>query len=174
MVMSKINWDITGTGGQSVIDEGGSKRCQLTAMKQMLWNGRNNLTNSEIISDVKLSSSGNGGLSLRSDASGNNCYRVRINYGAPRVYYVDKVVAGVATVLATVVSSQSWNIYVKTRFRVDGWQLSVEEWIGSTWVLLTTIEETSHQIASGYAGLLGLSAVGYYILFDNVAISERP
>jgi len=172
--MAKLNWDITGTGGQSVIDEGGSKRCQLSGIKQMLWNGRNNLANSEIICDSKLSSSGNGGLSLRSDASGLNCYRLRINYGAPRMYYVDKVVAGVATVLASVASSQQWNVYVKTRFRIDGWQLSVEEWISNAWVLITTIEETSHQIASGYAGLLGLSTVTYYILFDNVAISERP
>lgn len=172
--MAKINWDITGTGGQAVIDEGGSKRCQLVGQKQMLWNGRNNLANSEIISDVKLGSSGIGGLTIRSDASGLNCYRVRIAYGTTRVYYVEKVVAGVATSLAAIASTQSYNIYVKTRFRIDGWQLSLEEWTGSAWLVVITVEETSHQFSSGYAGLLGQSSSIYVALFDNVSISERP
>jgi len=170
----KTDWNITGTGGQAVVDEGGSKRCRLSGAKLMLWNGRNDLANSEIIASILMGGDTNtrGGMVLRSDLTAANCYRLRI-YG-PRTYYVERIANGAATVLATVVSTQPYSSYVKTRFRVDGYQLSVEEWISGAWNLVSVIADTDMSWDDGYAGLIGFSATtSYYITFDNVTISER-
>jgi hypothetical protein len=172
--MSTIDWYITGAGGEAIVNEGGSNRCRLSGSKQMLWNGRANLINSEIIASVLMGSTSNtrGGLLLRSDLSGNNCYRLRI-FGE-RTYYIQKVVSGVITTLATAYSTQPYNVYVKTRFRVDGWQLSIEEWIGGVWVQVTVIIDNEQSVATGYAGLYGESVnTSYYITFDDTTISER-
>ena len=172
--MALTNWYITGPGGQSIVDEGGSKRCRLSGFKQMLWNGRSDLVNSEVIASILMGTNNNtrGGILLRSDLSGNNAYRLTI-YG-PRTYYIQKIVAGVVTTLAIAYSTQAYSIYVKTRFRVDGWQLSVEEWIGGVWVQVAVIVDTEMSVALGYAGLNGESvSTGYYITFDDVAVSER-
>lgn len=172
--MAKTDWYITGAGGQAIVDYGGSKRCQLSGSKMMLWNGRNNLANSEIIADILMGGDTNtrGGLILRSDLAGSNCYRLRI-FGA-RSYYIQKIVSGVVTTLATINSSQPYNIFAKTRFRVDGYQLSVEEWISGVWNLMTSIIDTEQSIALGYAGFYGESvSTGYALQFDNIAISER-
>jgi len=171
--MAKTDWYITGAGGQAVIDQGGSKRCQLSGSKLMLWNGRNNLANSEVIASILMAGDTNtrGGLVLRSDLSNNNCYRLRI-FGQ-RTYYVQKVVAGVVTTLSTAYSLQPYNIFVKTRFRVDGYQLSVEEYISGVWTLVTVIVDTEQSILLGYAGLYGESVnTGYFLFFDDVQISE--
>jgi len=171
--MAKTDWYITGAGGQAVIEQGGSKRCQLSGSKLMLWNGRNNLVNSEVIALILMGVDTNtrGGLVLRSDLSANNCYRLRI-FGQ-RTYYVQKVVGGIVTTLSTISSLQPYNIFVKTRFRVDGYQLSVEEYISGAWALVTVIIDTEQSILLGYAGLYGESVnTSYSLLFDDVQISE--
>jgi hypothetical protein len=171
--MSTTDWYITGAGGQGIVNESGSKRCRLSGSKQMLWNGRDNLVNSEIIALVLMGVDTNtrGGLLLRSDLSGNNCYRLRI-FGT-RTYYIQKVVNGIVTTLATAYSTQPYNIYVKTRFRIDGWQLSAEEWIGGEWVQVIVIIDNEQSMTTGYTGVYGESVnTSYYITFDDVAISE--
>lgn len=175
--MSKSDWDITGTGGMSIIDEGGSKRCRLSASKLMLWNGCSTCTNYEVVADINIFNSTNfrGGLVLRCNAAGSTMYRLRI-YGAStyRIYYIDKLVNGVNTVLGQVNSSHPYNTYVKTRFRIDGFQLSVEEWVNGAWELITMVEDTSQAIGSGYCGLHGCSAnSSYYISFDNIEINKK-
>jgi len=172
--MAKLDWNISGAGGQAVVDEGGSKRCRLSGYKLMLWNARNNLVNSEVVAYVLMAVDTNtrGGLVLRSDATANSCYRLRV-FG-PRTYYIQKVVNGTVTTLSTTVSSQPYNIYVKTRFRIDGYQLSIEEYTGGAWVQVAVIIDTEQSLASGYAGLYGESVnTGYFVTFDNIEISER-
>lgn len=172
--MGLSDWNITLPGGQAIVDEGGSKRCRLSGSKLMLWNGRNNLINSEIVASILMGDNGNyrGGLVLRSDINGNNCYRLRV-YGA-RTYYIQKVVAGVVTTLSTAYSTQPYNTYVKTRFRVDGYQLSVEDCIGGVWTLVSVIVDNEQSIISGYSGLYGENAnTSYFVTFDNIEISER-
>lgn len=172
--MALTDWYITGAGGQAIVNEGGSKRCRLSGLKQMLWNGRNNLVNSEIIASILMGVDTNtrGGLLLRCDLTGNNCYRLRI-FGA-RSYYIQKIVSGVVTTLATAYSTQAYSTYVKTRFRVEGWQLSIEEWISGAWVQVAVILDNEQSVATGYTGLYGESInTSYYITFDDAAISER-
>ena len=175
--MGKSNWDITGDGGISIIEEGGSKRCRLFAKKLLLWNGNNSCEDFEVIAEINVPGTTNyrGGLVLRSNAAGTTMYRLRI-YGrntASRTYYIDKLVDGVNTILSTTISNQP-NVYVKTRFRIDGFQLSVEEWIDGAWEVITMVEDTSQAIISGYCGLIGMSATSsYYVTFDNVEINEK-
>ena len=175
--MSKSEWDISGIGGISIIDESGSKRCRLSHSKLMLWNGCSTCTNYEVVADIKIANSTNyrGGLVLRSNAAGTTMYRLRM-YGAStyRTYYIDKLVNGVNTILGQVNSSHPYNTYVKTRFRIDGFQLSIEEYIDGAWELITIVEDTSQAIVSGYCGLHGCSLnSGYYITFDNIEINEK-
>lgn len=172
--MPKTNWYITGPGGQGVVEFGGSKRCQLSGSKLMLWNGRSNLANSELVAEIYTGSSSNSraGLVLRSDLTSSNAYMLRI-FGT-RTYYLSKIVAGLVTTLATVASGQPWNTFVKTRFRVDGYQLSVEEWIGGVWQLVSVVLDTELSLAMGYAGIYGESVnTSYSMMFDNVEVSER-
>lgn len=174
--MAKSDWSITGSGGLAIVDDGGSKRCQLSGIKLMLWNGRNDLIDSEVDCDFRVGSDGSsnnrGGMVLRSDITQNNCYRLDI-YGG-RTYYIRKIVDGIVTTLATISSTQPWNIYLKTRFRIDAWQLSVEEYISGIWQLVQMVEETSHARPSGYAGLHGFNySTSQSVLFDNVKISEK-
>ena len=177
--MAKSNWIISGSGGQAVIDVDGSKRCQLSGTKQMLWNGRDDLINSEVIVTLKPDISQNGyqkgGVLLRCDSSILNYYRISaVCYPNYRTYYIYRVINGVSTVLTTVISYQAYNIYVKTRIRIDDWQISIEEYIGGSWNLITTVEDTDHSLTSGYAGLQGHSYnSSYSMLFDDVEILER-
>jgi hypothetical protein len=178
--MAKINWDITGIGGQAVIDESGSKRCQLTGTKLMLWNGKSTLANCEVISDIKLygvAGYNQGGIILRSNASGNNCYMFIRSYatgGIGKNCYIYKIVNSVVTQIAFATTTFEYYTWVKTRVRIDGWQISVDEWINGAWIQLMLVEETTHQFANGYAGLIGTSTnVVGSILFDNIGISER-
>lgn len=175
--MSKSDWDITGIGGISIIDESGSKRCRLSHLKLMLWNGCSTCTDYEVSADINIGSSTNyaGGLVLRSNVSGATMYRLRV-YGAAnyRTYYIDKIVSGVNTILGQVTSSHPHFTFVKTRFRVDGFQLSVEEWIDGAWELITMVEDTSQAIVSGYCGLIGMSTTSsYFITFDNIEINKK-
>ena len=175
--MSKSDWDITGTGGISIIEEGGSKRCRLSYNKLMLWNGNDACTDYEVVADISIHNNTNyrGGLVLRCNAAGSNMYRLRI-YGANgyRTYYIDKLVNSVNTVLGEVTSTHPSSSYVKTRFRVDGFQLSVEEYIDGAWELIAMIEDTSKAIISGYCGLHSLSInSSYYITFDNIEINKK-
>jgi len=172
--MSKSDWDITGDGGIGIVEVGGSKRCRLTYRKLMLWNGNSGLTDHEVIVEIQMGSSTNtrGGIVLRSNESGTTAYRLRM-YG-PRTYYIQKVVDGAVTVLAIVGSSRAWNEFVKTRFKVDGFQLSVEEWDEGEWKLIASVEDTSQAVISGAAGLYGESVNSdYYVTFDNVEIKEK-
>lgn len=172
--MGKADWTISGDGGLSVVEEGGSMRCQLTGSKLMLWNARSNLQDSEVVADVRLqtysSNVSKGGAVLRSDPSGQNCYLFR-TYGH-RTWEIRKIVAGVEVLLGSANSLQPYSSYVKTRCRVDGFQLSIEEFLSGQWDLLLMAEDTDHTFLAGYAGLVGLSTGAYYMLFDNVEISE--
>lgn len=172
----KSQWLIQGLGGQSVVDEGGSKRCQLTTIKWMLWNERNNLFNAEIIGLVKLgqnSSNVLGGFLLRSDSSCNNAYYLRItSNGAVKVYYLYRIVSGTWTMLTSSSSSEIAMVYTKVRFRIDGNQISIEEYIAGAWNLIQLVTD-NYVTAAGYAGLRGDSGAGYIILFDNIEINEK-
>ena len=175
--MGKTDWNITGDGGISVIEEGGSKRCRLSANKLMLWNENSTCTDFEVVADIKLGANTNyrGGITLRSDESGSSMYRLRI-HGASiyRTYYIDKLVNGVNTILGQVNSYHPYNTYVRTKFKVDGFQLSVEEWIDGAWVLALVIEDTSQAILSGYCGIFGTSVnSSYYITFDNIEMNKK-
>ena len=174
--MAKTDWDISGTGGQSVIDMDGSMRCQLTQQKLMLWNGNTGLTDSEVICELRAGYNNHlynkGGMVLRCDPTAQNCYKLQVQ--GPRTYYIYKIVSGVVTTLGNIISSQAWNLWIKTRFRVDGHQLSVEEYTGGQWNLILTIDDSSQAHASGAAGLFGNSYNSvYYWLFDNVEIGEK-
>jgi len=171
----KSQWLIQGTGGQSIIDEGGSKRCQLTAQKWMLWNERNNLLNVEIIGLIKVGSNGNynGGFLLRCDSSSNNAYNLRVSAnGSVKIYSLYRVVAGVWTLLATSNSSEMYSVYTKVRFRADGNQISVEEYVSGAWNLIQLVTD-GFVITAGYAGINGNSTTGYSVQFDNIEINEK-
>jgi len=172
--MGLSDWDISGSGGQAIIDDGGSMRCKLSGSKLMLWNGRNDLDDSEVITKIRsgVNSNTRGGVTLRSNESGLTSYRMDI-YG-PRTYYVRKIVNGTPTTLATAVSGQPYNVYLKIRFRVDGFQLSVEEYLSGEWELVCVIEDTSEAVTSGFAGIFGSSvSTSYYMSFDDVEVSEK-
>ena len=178
--MAKSDWIIGGAGGQSVITIDGSQRLQLSGSKYMLWSGRNDLVNSEVIALVKPYTNENsgrqkGGGLLRCDAPISNYYQaLAYAYTSYRLYYIHRVVNGVSTLLSQVKSYQGYNIYVKTRFRVDGWQLSIDEYSSGEWHLITTIEDTDHSIASGYAGLVSSNYNGgYSFIYDDVQIGEN-
>ncbi|MCK4328491.1 hypothetical protein KAX02_01485, partial [candidate division WOR-3 bacterium] len=175
---SKVDWQITGTGGISIIEEGGSKRCRLSASKLMLWKGCITCEDYEVAADINIlhTTNSRGGLVLRSNDAGSTMYRLRV-YGkntTQRTYYIDKIVDGVNTVLGEVISNHPYGTFVKTRFRIDGFQLSVEEWLNGAWELVTMVEDTSKAIVSGYCGLAGYSAnSSYYITFDNIEINKK-
>jgi hypothetical protein len=175
----KIDWLITGSGGQAVVDEGGSKRCQLTASKLMLWTTRNNLINADIVGLIKLVQvSGNiySGFVLRCDNTCNNAYYCRITCTSSyKVYQLYRIVNGVYTLLATVNSADSPSVYTKVRFRVDGNQISIEEYNAGTgnYNLIQLVTDT-YITVGGYAGLKSDSVSGYSMLYDDIIISERP
>lgn len=175
--MVKTDWIIDGPGGAAVVDFQGSMRLQIEKTKYLLWKGRSDLANSEVIAEVRLQNTHHYcrcAMILRSDLSHNNYYRLRIYGATGRLYYVDKIVSGITTQIGYVYSSTSYSQFTKTRFRIDDWQISVEEYVSGAWVPKITIEETSHALAQGYAGIGGLSqTTGYHPYFDNVEIAER-
>ncbi len=178
--MAKTDWIISGAGGQAVIEIDGSKRCQLSGTKNMLWNGNSSLADGEVIATIKPYLNENsgrqvGGMLLRCDENILNYYALyTYGYTSYRKYRVYRIVNGVGTLLAQINSNQGYSIYVKTRFRVDGWQVSVEEYVGGAWELITTIEDTDHSLINGYAGLCGRNySTSYSFLFDDVEISEK-
>jgi hypothetical protein len=180
ITMAKSDWIIGGAGGQSVITIDGSHRLQLSGFKHMLWNGRDDLANSEVIALIKPYANENsgrqkGGGLLRCDASILNYYQVICAaYTSYRLYRIYRIVNGVSTLLSQVTSYQGYNIYVKTRFRIDGWQISIDEYSGGEWHLITTIEDTDHSIVSGYAGLIATNYNGNYsFIYDDVQIGEN-
>ena len=172
--MAKLDWIISGNGGLSIIEDGGSKRCRLTYQKLMLWNGNDSLGDCEIVADILMGTNGNysGGIVLRSNSTANTCYKFLVV--GLRTYYIQKVVNGQTTTLGTAVSTRSYNEYVKTRFRIDGWQLSIEEFTNGEWELISMVQDSSQAIVSGSAGLFGASVnSSYYITFDNVEINIK-
>uniref|UniRef100_A0A6M3KIN5 Uncharacterized protein n=1 Tax=viral metagenome TaxID=1070528 RepID=A0A6M3KIN5_9ZZZZ len=171
----KTDWTITGVGGQAVVAEGGSMRCQLTGYKMMLWSARNNLVNAEVIGSVKLYASANAvaGFVLRCDVTGDNAYLLRIVGYSPKRYMLYRIVAGVYTLLGQADSVEPQGVYTTIRFRVDGDQVSVEEKILGTWNLIKVCTD-GYITAGGYAGLKNESVSGYYAWYDDVTIQERP
>ena len=173
--MAKADWNITGDGGITIIEETGSKRCMLSGTKQMLWKERNNLTDAEVIANIKFnlgSTNERGGLLLRSNSAISRCYRLFI-YGN-RTYYIQRIVDGVVTTLGQADSSQAYNIYVKIRFRIDGYQLSVEEYINGEWTLIAMAQDTNQSFTEGYCGIFGASVnSSYSIIFDDIEIGEK-
>ena len=178
--MAKNNWDISGDGGQSVVIESGSKRCELDGKKLMLYNGASSLADCELTTDIKLYGTAGycqGGVILRADAEGNNGYvfeRSYVGTGGGKSYLIWKIVNGVWTQLSYILTDFTWATWVRTRVRIDGWQISVDEWVSGEWSQIMLLEETSHQHTSGYIGLIGTStnAIGS-ILYDNVDIGEK-
>lgn len=167
----RADWNITGSGECAILSESGSMRCRLTNAVLMLWNGNNNLANSEIVADLKLtanSSSPIGCFILRSDENGSNCYRMRQN--GVRTVSIERVVNGVATVLGSTTSTQQGTTWVRTRFRVDQFQLSVEEYLSGSWVLLLFVTDTQQSRSAGYSGISSLSTSGFGAWFDNISI----
>lgn len=180
--MAKINWDISGTGGQAVIIESSSKRCELSGNKLCLYNGASSLANCQLIADIKLYGTAGyngGGIILRSDGTRNNGYAfVRRYYGGDHgsgtACNIYKIVNGVWTQIAIAYTTFSWVTWIRTRVRIDGWQISVDEWIEGAWSQLMLVDETSHQHASGFIGLIGTSTnVVGSILYDNVDIGVK-
>jgi len=180
--MARSDWDIGGDGGQGITDVDGSKRCELSGIKWMAWNGDSELTDVEIIADIRLYGTNGynqGGLFLRAGegvAPGSdptwNCYRFRRQYQSH--CYLDVIANGVKTQLAYATTSFNYNQWVRTRFRIDGWQISVDEYFGSDWQQLMLVEDTSHHHLDGYVGLIGTNtnSVGS-ILYDDIEISEK-
>jgi hypothetical protein len=176
--MSKIDFTITGAGGLSIVDDGGSKRCRLSYSKLMLWNGNPALGDCECVVEVQNSaanSNSGGGVILRSNSTAQTCYRLLIyGGGTGKAYYIQKAINGQYATLGTFISTRTWNDYTKIRFRVDGFQLSVEEYINGNWVMAFMVEDTSHAIISGSVGLFGESTnSGYSISFDNMEINTK-
>lgn len=175
--MGKSDWDISGPGGQAIVDESGSMRCQLSGEKHMTWNGNVALTDSEVITEIKLYST-NGysraGPMLRADEDCENGYFCMARGYATKYYFVYKIVDGIKTQLAAWTSEFASSLYTKIRFRIDGYQLSLEEWKEGAWVVMGIIEDTSQAHPSGRAGLRAESHTGaYYGLFDNIEIGEK-
>lgn len=174
--MAKTDWDIGGDGGQSIAAVGESLCCELSGIKWILWNGNSGLTDAEIIADIRLYGTNGynqGGLLLRSGADPTwNCYRFRRKY--KNLCYIDVIVNGVVTQLAYATTNFTYDQWIRTRFRMDGWQISVDEWYASAWQQLMLIEETGNHHLSGYVGLMGTNThtVGS-VLFDNVEIAEK-
>lgn len=174
--MAKADWNITGSGGMSVVSDAGSNRLQLQAVKLVLYNGNSSLLNAEIIADIKMySASANqgAGFVLRSNPTGDDCYFLRINgNGYVRTYSIYRMVSGTSILLTTINSTQLPGIYVRTRFRIDGDQISVEEYLSGEWVLITLVSDTVIT-SPGYAGLRSNGVSGYWIQYDNIEIGEK-
>jgi len=180
--MAKTDWDfiIDGTGSWAVINAGGSMRLQLIYSKvYALWNGRNDLANSEIIAEIRLndaSTNCRGGLVLRSDGTKNNMYILYIYYNTSikRRFNLYRVVNNVWTLITDIIISVSPSSYIPTRFRIDDWQLSCHVYYSAAWHEVFVKDDELQSHAQGYAGLTGLSTyASYSINFDNVEIRER-
>lgn len=175
--MSYLDWDIYGSGVQSVVDVEGSKRVKLAGLEWMLYNGEAALVDSEIIADIRrydVIQYSEGGLLLRSDVNLLNCYYLQRSIDPSDSYLLTKVVAGVRTDLWTSPTGHAPEDWVRVRFRADGWQISVHEWIDGAWDGKVLVEDTGQSHASGYAGLFGANAdpTGS-LLFDNVEIAVK-
>ena len=175
--MSKVDFTITGVGGLSIVDEGGSKRCRLTYTKLMLWNGNPALGDCECVVDIQNSaanSNSGGGIVLRTNSTAQTCYRLLVYGATTKQYYIQVKVNGQTTTLGSFNSTRSYSEYTKIRFRVDGFQLSCEEYINGNWVMSFIVEDTGHAIISGSAGLFGESTnSGYSVSFDNLEINVK-
>jgi len=176
--MAKTDFTVTGAGGLSIVDDGGSKRCKLTYTKLMLWNGNPALGDCECVVEVQNSaanSNSGGGILLRSNSTALTCYRLLIYGGSTgKAYYIQKIINGITTTLGSFISTRPYNEYTKIRFRVDVFQLSCEEYINGNWTMAFMVEDTSHAIVSGSVGLFGESSTsGYSISFDNLEINIK-
>lgn len=168
----RTDWSLIGTGTLSIVTDAGSKRASLNGLLTCLWNGNPLLTDSYIIGDLKFGSNAspslNGGFILHANSTAASCYRLYIT--ALRNYVVQKVINGNAQNLVTFQSSQAYNDYIKTRFKIIGHQITVEEYVAGQWNLVCAAIDNDTQLASGYAGFFDSGYAGYNILFDNIEI----
>ena len=182
--MGLSDWNISGDGGQSIVNVDDSMRCILTYKKLMLYNGRSDLNDSEVTFSIKGYTihpgfyRAIGGSVLRMDSDGLNGYKivVGIRFSSPnRMYSVYRVVNGVATLLNQIPSLSAYNEYIKTRIRIDGWKISIHEWdtVTSLWKLIALEEDDLHSFSSGYAGIIGDSLATYSVSFNNIEIKEK-
>lgn len=180
--MAKTDWDfiIDGTGSWAVINADGSMKLQFIYSKvYALWNGRNNLANSEVIAELKFNNTDTfcrGGLVLRNDGTKNNMYILCVYYqsSTKRRFYLYRVVSNVWTLIADVKFSVSPFSYIPTRFRIDGWQLSCHVYHTAAWHEVFVKDDDLQSHSQGYAGVVGLSIVASHsVNFDNVEIRER-
>lgn len=174
----RSDWNILGNGLVTIINDGVSYRCQISNNTTMLWNGNQQLTNCEIISDVKMidfvANRSNGGLILRSDAGSvlSNCYWLFIT--SPNKYTLYRTVSAQATLLATYNSLIDYNVFRTIRFRIDGFTISVDEYINGSWVNRILVVDNVQTLTAGRAGVCGWSgSASYNILFDNININQR-
>lgn len=176
--MSYADWDFYGPDDQLLIDHQGSMRCQLAGLKWMLYNGTPALVDSEIIADIRrygVMGSSRGGLVLRFDVDLMNCYYLeRDLVGGSDGYFLRKLVAGVRTLLWSGAMGHAAEDWARVRFRIDGWHLSVHEWINGDWQGKALVEDLTQAHASGYAGLLGANDdLNASVLFDNIEIAVK-
>lgn len=175
--MSYLDWDIYGAGVQSIIDLELSKRCKLAGLEWMLYNGEAALVDSQIIADFRRYGAlqySEGGFVLRSDINLTNCYYLQRSITPADGWLLTKVVAGVRMDLWSAPTTHAPEDWVRVRFRIDGWQLAVHEWIDGTWEGIVLVEDTEQSHASGHAGLFGANPdpTGS-MLFDNVEIATK-
>lgn len=173
----RTDWTITGVGLVTIINDEISNRCQLSYNTNMTWNGNNQLVNCEIIADVKVTDPraaySRAALVLRSDISILNCYLLL--FDSPNIYYLCRIVNGVSTILFTFHSTFDYNVFRTIRFRIDGYQLSVHEYINGSWVQSILLVDNNQTLVSGKVGISnwGQSTNSLTVLFDNVNINQR-
>lgn len=179
LVMARTDWDIYGTGLQSIVDVDGSLRCQLAGLEWMLYNGVIDLGDSQIIADMRRYgdySVSQGGLLLRADATLENCYYLQRQVVAPGDgYRLTRHVDTVMTILWQGSLGHAPEDWVRVRFRIDGWQLSVYEWVAGEWSEVVLVNDLDEAHVSGYVGLFGLNTnnPAGMMLYDNIEIAEK-
>lgn len=177
--MARTDWDIHGPGIQRIVTVNGSKRCELNGLEWMLYNGDAALADAEVIADTRRYGNytySQGGLLLRTDATLENCYYLqRQGFGAVDGYRLSRHVNTVMTILWQGSLGHAPGDWVRVRFRVDGWQLSVHEWVASAWSEIVVVDDQAQAHASGYTGLFGANNANPAgsMLFDNVEIAEK-
>lgn len=174
--MSRINWDIYGLGLQSIVNVDGSMRCQLAGLEWMLYNGDVALEDSQIIADIRRYGNytySQGGLILRSDVDLMNCYYFQREPNDD--YRLTRHVGGAFTILWTGSLGHTPDQWARLRFRIEGWQLSVYEWVAGAWSEVVIVSDLVQAHTSGYVGLFGANSAQPtgMMLFDNIEVAKK-
>jgi hypothetical protein len=173
--VAKANWNIVGTGSYGLsIDtpSGTGKSLQIVPVLYLLYNGKTNITNAEMVWWGKLKSTAVNAVLLRNQGllNTNNCYLLICNVNTATLY---RRVAGALTAMTTVAISFS-NVWKKFRMRVKGYDFTLELWDGASWNLIMSATDTLSQFANGVSGIGGFYVSGDYIaLFDDVEVGEE-